>query len=181
MYKGTTAQCVNVCGALSAGQRDVGVFSVASSVSVGVSLSVSLCAPDSVYVPRAVWGDIIKHASFFQIRTCFMLASWLVCFMLACLTCLLLRGSCLHPPRCVSKGPVVVRLAEWHFNVNVNVKLRTASRRVKFVSKQLENVKRVTYWCIVNEMGLSASKRAKRGELLRIWLVSPARTRPGTA
>ena len=64
------------------------------------------------------------------------------CFMLACLTCLLLRGSCLHPPRCVSKGPVVVRLAEWHFNVNVNVKLRTASRRVKFVSKQLENVKR---------------------------------------
>ena len=164
MYKGTTAQCVNVCGALSAGQRDVGVFSVASSVSVGVSLSVSTVCEDSVYVPRAVWGDIIKHASFFQIRTCFMLASWLVCllaslllpyfggcsllctswlpFMLACLTCLLLRGSCLHPPRCVSKGPVVVRLAEWHFNVNVNVKLRTASRRVKFVSKQLENVKR---------------------------------------
>ena len=82
MYKGTTAQCVNVCGALSAGQRDVGVFSVASSVSVGVSLSVSLCAPDSVYVPRAVWGDIIKHVqASFQIRTCFMLASWLFCLL----------------------------------------------------------------------------------------------------
>ena len=27
----------------------------------------------------------------------------------------------LRPPRCVSTGPVVVRLPRWHFNVNVNV------------------------------------------------------------
>ena len=28
---------------------------------------------------------------------------------------------CLRPPRCVSTGPEVVRLARWQMNVNVNV------------------------------------------------------------
>ena len=82
MYKGTTAQCVNVCGALSAGQRDVGVFSACvqrDCVSVGVSDCVRGASVG------AVWGDIIKHASFFQIRTCFMLASWLFCLLVSLL------------------------------------------------------------------------------------------------
>ena len=40
---------------------------------------------------------------------------------------------CLRPPRCVSTGPVVVRLAERAMNVNVNVNcLLRDSHRVKF-------------------------------------------------
>ena len=51
----------------------------------------------------------------------------------ACLLDLLVASRVLSAPSTLClQGTCVVRLAEWHFNVNVNVKLRTASRRFKF-------------------------------------------------